>query len=85
MRETVEQFTCDRCRAVGRVVSIKYWIGYCAGAVSQEDDLRVKDYCFNCVQIAFQRVVNTAKCFEQATEMMEVSLDEKPFSRKETH
>lgn len=87
MRETVTQFTCDRCgqiRPETEIVSIKFWIGYCSGAVGQEDDVRVRDFCKSCSVVAFQRIVNLATCFEQAQQMFDVSVDKRPLMRVET-
>ena len=67
MREMVEQFTCDRCQGITKfVATFKVHVGYCAGAVSQEYDIRCVDLCFICAAVALQRICNLSKDFEQA-------------------
>lgn len=88
MKSLVTEFVCDRCAATidpAEVVSVKFHVGYCSGAVSQEDDVRVRDFCLKCVKVAFQRVINKAANFEQTSQMLEAALLLKtPMLRVET-
>mgnify|MGYP001572364335 CR=1 FL=1 len=84
MKSTVVQFTCDRCeRVVDEVVSVKFWIGFYADEVSQEDDVRVKDFCHSCVQVAFQRVLNRIAYFDEQKKAMETAMNPLPLARME--